>query len=399
MSFRARWHETKVLFGNQPLVYLFLRLARFGGKVCRIPGVGYVINDPHLARTVLAKSENVRPSGPGGIGDFINQCFEGDVATPFTLNGDEHKEQRRVLSEFVTGEGLRTTLESALAPEYRSVVEQLRQGKPQDIAAFTGRASIRVMAHMLGVRGGAPGYETCLDSMAHLGREISDCIPMRGRSLKSAASRRIRRLRQDVVQQLREMTSTGVADDSVIAKVTRGGYSERQAMALAMTLLLAGTETISSGFPRMVALLIDHGVWQALDERREHIDSAIDEGMRLTAPSPSVLQGVVEDFEVQGHRFRAGQRVIVALHNILLDRRWTDEPKNFRIDREQPTAIKNLWFGSGVHYCLGAVLANAFYRQCLEALLEVPGKPSILKRRATRGSSFPGYSELQIAFA
>ena len=75
MNRRARWHETKILFVNQPLVFLCLRLARFGGKVCRIPGVGYIINDPHLARAVLAESDKVRPSGPGGIGDFINQPF------------------------------------------------------------------------------------------------------------------------------------------------------------------------------------------------------------------------------------------------------------------------------------------------------------------------------------
>jgi cytochrome P450 len=164
-------------------------------------------------------------------------------------------------------------------------------------------------------------------------------------------------------------------------------------------MFLAGTETISSGLPRLIAVLIDSGRWAELQARPECVLSAIDEGFRWTIPSPTVTHGVARDCCVDGVDFRAGRRVNVALRNVLRDARFVEGPNAFRIDRVQPALLKNLWFGGGPHYCLGASLAVAFHRTVLERLLVLPGSPRVVDRRATRGSNFPAYRRLVVEFA
>jgi cytochrome P450 len=55
--------------------------------------------------------------------------------------------------------------------------------------------------------------------------------------------------------------------------------------------------------------------------------------------------------------------------------------------------LKQLWFGAGAHYCLGAPLAMAQIHLLLDALLATPGL-RIASRRPARGVLIPSYASL-----
>jgi len=57
--------------------------------------------------------------------------------------------------------------------------------------------------------------------------------------------------------------------------------------------------------------------------------------------------------------------------------------------------LKQLWFGAGVHYCLGAPLAMAQIRTALDALLARP-HVEIVRRRTARGVLIPSYASLEL---
>ena len=57
--------------------------------------------------------------------------------------------------------------------------------------------------------------------------------------------------------------------------------------------------------------------------------------------------------------------------------------------------LKQLWFGAGAHYCLGAPLAMAQIRLTLGALLENPTL-RVASRRPSRGVLIPSYARLEL---
>ena len=62
--------------------------------------------------------------------------------------------------------------------------------------------------------------------------------------------------------------------------------------------------------------------------------------------------------------------------------------------RTIPRELRAIWFGAGLHFCIGAPIARAEIRALLELLAAVPGL-HIVGRRPARGL-FPAYRELWV---
>ena len=78
------------------------------------------------------------------------------------------------------------------------------------------------------------------------------------------------------------------------------GLEYEEATALVVIIILAGTETSSSGLPRSLALLIDTGAWADIPPGDPAaLDAAIDACLRLVTPSPMIIRSCVEPCEVR----------------------------------------------------------------------------------------------------
>ena len=68
-----------------------------------------------------------------------------------------------------------------------------------------------------------------------------------------------------LVERLAEPGRAGwEAGEGTIGRLRELGFDWEAAKALVVVIVLAGTETVSSAAPRIVALLLDHGRWDAL---------------------------------------------------------------------------------------------------------------------------------------
>jgi cytochrome P450 len=195
-----------------------------------------------------------------------------------------------------------------------------------------------------------------------------------------------------ILGELGAHASRGYAgDDSTVPGRMRAlGLSEPEALGAVGAFVLTGTETIVSYLPRLVALLVDSGWHARLAADPSGTDAAIAEALRVTTPSPVMLRAVTAPTRIGPVAVRPGDRIILGTY-------WADTALgDFDPDANPAASLKQLWFGAGAHYCLGAPLAMAQIRLALDALLAHPGL-HITRRRPARGVLIPSYAELEVA--
>ncbi|WP_045743589.1 cytochrome P450 [Actinoplanes rectilineatus] len=112
-----------------------------------------------------------------------------------------------------------------------------------------------------------------------------------------------------------------------------------------------------------------------------------DEVLRLSCPFRFAVRYATRDMEVEGHRVRAGQRVLLVLGAANLDEDVFPEPLEFRPDGREN---RHLAFGRGAHMCIGSGLARAAIGVAADALatadVTVEADPATLRRAGHLGA-------------
>lgn len=154
-------------------------------------------------------------------------------------------------------------------------------------------------------------------------------------------------------------------------------------------LALAGHDTTSSTISGLMHAFATHpGQYQRLRADRSLLDSAIDEGLRVTSPVRHFFRTAVEDYEIRGKVIKAGDSVLLAYPSANLDETVFEAPEEFRIDRRPNRQIA---FGFGVHQCLGQHLAKmemrAFFDKVLDRVdsVELAGAPQLMEANFVSG--------------
>lgn len=131
--------------------------------------------------------------------------------------------------------------------------------------------------------------------------------------------------------------------------------SPDETRALAANMVFAGLEATAKAVCTGTFFLISHDKLAGLAKRPDAVGVAVSEVLRLAPPAQNVARLAPHDMVCQDVRLRAGQ---VASANIVAacrDPKRYVNPDELDIDR---TPGKQLPFGAGEHYCLGAGLAK-----------------------------------------
>ena len=86
------------------------------------------------------------------------------------------------------------------------------------------------------------------------------------------------------------------------------------------------------------------------------VPNAIEEMLRLAAPVRHFMRTVAEPTEVAGQQLGVGERLYLSYKAANLDPKVFIDPRRFDIHR--PNANRQVSFGYGAHFCLGAPLAR-----------------------------------------
>ena len=119
----------------------------------------------------------------------------------------------------------------------------------------------------------------------------------------------------------------------------------------------------------------------------ELIPRAVDEALRFEAPIRAFTRLAVEDYDVEGTRIAAGDRVLIIFASANRDERRYTDPDRFDVTRD---ARDHVSFGYGVHRCAGEYLAGLEMQSLLRAMvtrvrrIEV-GEPVVALNNVLRG--------------
>ncbi|MEO5842250.1 MAG: cytochrome P450 [Acidimicrobiales bacterium] len=162
-------------------------------------------------------------------------------------------------------------------------------------------------------------------------------------------------------------------------------FSDEEIAMQISTLLVGGGETL----PKIIAgglLQLDahHQQRAALVDDPALIPQAFEEMVRLEGVLQFVGRTLTRDAIVGGQPMRAGQRVLLLLQSANRDEREFDEPDSFSIHRSIP---RQVGFGHGVHFCIGAHAARLVGIALLRGFLRRYPAHRIDRAAATRPPS------------
>ena len=391
----ALWEE-RVQRAAHPLAYPALRSAR-RRPVVRVPRIGVVVSDAAIAREVLLDLDHFSKVGPGAPSDLWTPVLGPSVL--LNMEGAEHAALRRALGPLFSPRAVRELVSGAGGAGGADVADgggvlpdltrRLAAGDRVDLAAVVGAQAGAVICGMVGL---PPTDEAVRSSMA-AAQTITGMVRLHRHGLTRSQVARARAVLERLTEPARAAYRAG--DPATVPGRMRDlGLSEREAMGAVGAFVLTGTETIQSLVPRLVAIAHDTG-WttRLLADDAQLRRRAVEEGLRVTVPTPAMLRSVRADTSVGGVPVTAGDRVVIATVNCCR------AGGGFDPDRPIEPAVRHLWFGAGPHFCLGMPLAMAQVDAVLDALAAAAtdGRvPVVGRRSAARAVLVPAYRSLEI---
>jgi cytochrome P450 len=158
-------------------------------------------------------------------------------------------------------------------------------------------------------------------------------------------------------------------DDRLLTRLVQGEVDGRpltqnELLGACHLLLLGGLDTVTATLDCMILYLAAH------PERRDAIvadpslvSPAVEELLRRETPVMMVPRLVVQDFEMGGVQFKAGDSATMLLGAANVDQDEFDDADGVHFDRANN---RHLAFGGGPHRCLGSHLARLELRVAIE---------------------------------
>ncbi len=143
--------------------------------------------------------------------------------------------------------------------------------------------------------------------------------------------------------------------------------SQEELLGFCFLLVVGGNDTTTNLIANGLVLLARHpDARAALRDDEALIPGAVEEMLRIEAPTQALPRIATRAFEMHGHTIEAGDEVSLVWAAANHDERRFAEPERFDV-RRSPNP--HLALGHGVHFCMGAHLARLEGRVAIEEIL------------------------------
>jgi cytochrome P450 len=187
----------------------------------------------------------------------------------------------------------------------------------------------------------------------------------------------------------REALTPGGLGAGIYEAVDAGEITDDEAALLVRSLLSAGIDTTTNALALALhALATWPDRWAALREDPGLARAAFEETLRHGSPVQTFFRTTTRDVEIDGTTIPDGSKVLLFLGAANRDPRHWPDPDHFDITR---CAHGHVGFGTGIHACVGAVIARLQGEILLSALarqvrsLDLTGPAEPLLNNTLRG--------------
>lgn len=144
--------------------------------------------------------------------------------------------------------------------------------------------------------------------------------------------------------------------------------TEQELLGMSVLLLVAGNETTTNLVSNSAVLFAGHpDQWRSMVADPALLPSAIEESLRFDSPVQALSRALTTEVELHGRTIRPGETVLLVYGAANRDDREFPDADVFDVRRR---VERQLAFGHGIHFCLGASLARLEARAVYSELLE-----------------------------
>lgn len=173
------------------------------------------------------------------------------------------------------------------------------------------------------------------------------------------------------------------------AAVATGELTEEEAPMVVRSLLTAGVDTTVSGLGAALFCLARFpGQFQALRANPALARAAFEEAVRFESPVQAFFRTTTRAVDIGGFPIGEGEKILVFFAAANRDPRRWERPEEYDIARK---TVGHVGFGSGVHACVGQLLARLEGEVVVRALarkvahIEIVGEPRRRFNNTLRG--------------
>jgi cytochrome P450 len=277
------------------------------------------------------------------------------------MHGKEHHDHRSLVAKAFRQSALARWEPEVIDPICDDLVDEIKnEGVADLVKSVTFEFPTRVTAALLGLP---------RDDLDLFRRLSFDLISISGNieaGLRASAELGDYFLNQ--VEQRRRKMTNDVIGDLVSAEIEGEKLTDEAIISFLRLLLPAGLETTYRSSGNLLYLLLTHpDQLHAVQQDRELIPAAIEEGLRYETPLVAVPRTTTSDVELGGKTIPAGAQVNLCTGAANRDETRWPEPNKFDVNRARQPHIA---FAQGIHMCLGMHLARVETSAMLNSLFD-----------------------------
>jgi cytochrome P450 len=303
-------------------------------------------------------------SSAGGV---TIEGIEKDTPMLIVKDQPEHRWHKALVTNVFTRQRMRA-LEPYVRQRVRTLLDSIAENSEFDfVTDFAVQLPLDVISEMIGIP-----LEIRSD-IHHYSNQIVMRTEGSGVEEAIAAQRTLHGIYLDLIKERRKtprddvitllMNSEAIDDAGTLHRMEDDELAVRFG-----ELAFAGHETVAKAIPNgAMAFHAFPDQWRRLVNREETVANAVDEILRFDPPSQLQGRTTTRDVTLHGVTIPATSKVMLITGSATRDERAFAEPDVFDVSRYND--VSAIFFGYGIHRCLGIHLARVEIRVAFEELM------------------------------
>ncbi|QKG20991.1 cytochrome P450 [Actinomadura verrucosospora] len=335
-------------------------------------GAGYYALTRHADVVEASRTPQVFSSEPcsNSIADlprFLARYFGSMI----NMDDPRHAKIRRIVSRAFTPRILEKMEADLQRSATRIVDDLLAEGSADFVTDVAARLPLQVICDMMGIPEpvrpmvydrtnlilglGDPEY---MGGKNYARDGITRMGALYGLLKVLAAGYELNHLAMKLARQRRRNPGDDLVSALISANVDGESLTDQEIGSFFILLVVAGNETTRNAMSHGLKLLTDNPEQRALllEDFDAHIPGAVEEIVRMATPVIQFRRTLTRDHEMNGHEYKAGDKVLLFYNSANRDEAVFENPDAFDITRSPNPHVG--FGGPGPHFCLGANLAR-----------------------------------------